>query len=163
MRNIVLCRVDDRLIHGEVVAEWLPSVLANIIMVVDEQMANDVFSRRLIQLLSPKGTTANVYSIGEATTFLNGKANDDEKIMILAKSPTTFLKLVENGISIPKINIGGMGLMGQRKIVYKNIACSIEELTCIHNLLSLGCDVYYQLVPAQPNVNFSKILSNKKL
>ena len=41
MKNIVLARVDDRLIHGEVVSVWTPSLNVNRIIIVDDEVAND--------------------------------------------------------------------------------------------------------------------------
>ena len=38
MRNIVLARVDDRLIHGEVVSVWSPSLSINRIVIVDDEL-----------------------------------------------------------------------------------------------------------------------------
>lgn len=52
MKNIVLARVDDRLIHGEVVSVWTPSLNVNRIIVVDDEVAADKFNKRVIKALA---------------------------------------------------------------------------------------------------------------
>ena len=54
MKNVVLARVDDRLIHGEVVSVWTPSLNVNRIIVVDDEVAADKFNKRVIKALAPK-------------------------------------------------------------------------------------------------------------
>ena len=58
MKNIVLARVDDRLIHGEVVSVWTPSLNVNRIIVVDDEVAADKFNKRLMYTEQKKGQTS---------------------------------------------------------------------------------------------------------
>ena len=55
MRNVVLARVDDRLIHGEVVTAWTPTMRANRIIIVDDDVAKDEFNVRVVKALAPNG------------------------------------------------------------------------------------------------------------
>ena len=61
MKNIVLARVDDRLIHSEVVSVWTPSLQVNRIIIVDDEVAADKFNKRIIKALAPNGVKCNVY------------------------------------------------------------------------------------------------------
>lgn len=70
MRNIVLARVDDRLIHGEVVTAWTPSLSANRIVIVDDTVAADKFNKRVLMALAPQGTKVAVLSVEGATKAL---------------------------------------------------------------------------------------------
>ena len=70
--------------------------------------------------------------------------------MLLAKTPITFNRLYDNGItSIKEVNLGGMGLRDERKTFIKNVACDEKEIESIRNMLGKGIRVYYQLVPEQ--------------
>lgn len=59
MRNVVLARVDDRLIHGEVVTAWTPTFKANKIIIIDDEVAKDTFNVRVVKALAPAGTKCN--------------------------------------------------------------------------------------------------------
>lgn len=69
MKNVVLARVDDRLIHGEVVSVWTPSLNVNRIIVVDDEVAADKFNKRVIKALAPNGVKVNVYGTEKEQTF----------------------------------------------------------------------------------------------
>lgn len=63
MRNVVLARVDDRLIHGEVVSVWTPNLSANCILVADDAVAQDKFNVRVLKSLAPDGVKVFVATV----------------------------------------------------------------------------------------------------
>lgn len=149
MRNVVLARVDDRLIHGEVVSVWAPSLSVNRIIVADDGVAADKFNSRVLKALAPGGVKVNVYSVETAGEKLKEEEIKGERIMILAKTPITFLRLVDNGVAIKEVNLGGMGLRDERTPFIKNVSASPGEITSIKEMRSKHVRVYYQLVPEQ--------------
>lgn len=149
MRNIVLARVDDRLIHGEVVSVWTPSLSANRIIVADDGVAADKFNSRVIKLLAPAGVKVNVYTVDEAAQRLMKDPVAGEKIIVLAKTPITFEQMYKQGVALKSVNLGGMGIRDERTPFIKNVACSPEERESIKTMLEDGISVYYQLVPEQ--------------
>ena len=72
-----------------------------------------------------------------------------EKIMVLTKTPNTYAKLVDLGCEFEAVNLGGMGLRGERTPFIKNVACCADEIQSIKHLMDKGVNVYYQLVPEQ--------------
>lgn len=150
MKNVVIARVDDRLIHGEVVSVWTPSLQVNRIIIVDDEVANDAFNKRVIKALAPNGVKCNVYGIEKGADILQRDSKEaSERVMILTKSPITFDKMSDLGLNLKEINLGGMGLRGERTPFIKNVACSPAEIEAIKNLKAKGTRVYYQLVPEQ--------------
>lgn len=149
MRNVVLARVDDRLIHGEVVSVWTPTLSVNRIIIADDAVAADKFNKRVVKALAPDGVKVNVYSVDKASEKLKLDSEPGEKVMILTKTPISYLRMVENGVPLKEINLGGMGLRDERKTFIKNVACDEKEKDAIRQLLSKGVRVYYQLVPEQ--------------
>ena len=81
MRNIVLARVDDRLIHGEVVTAWTPSLSANRIVIVDDTVAADKFNKRVLMALAQQGTKVAVLSVEGATKALQKPDPGNERGM----------------------------------------------------------------------------------
>lgn len=149
MRNIVLARVDDRLIHGEVVSVWSPSLSINRIVIVDDEVAVDAFNKRVLKALAPEGIKVLVYDTATASEKLKGDPKPGEKMMVLTKTPITYLRLVENGVALKEVNLGGMGLRNERRPFIKNVACDDAEIEAIRQLEEKGVRVYYQLVPEQ--------------
>lgn len=150
MKNIVLARVDDRLIHGEVVSVWTPSLQVNRIIIVDDEVAADQFNKRVIKALAPNGVKCNVYDTEKGADVLQRDSKDPgERVMILTKTPITFDRMAKMGLKLKEVNLGGMGLRGERTPFIKNVACSPAEIESIKSLMEQGTRVYYQLVPEQ--------------
>lgn len=159
MRNIVWCRVDDRLIHGEVVTAWTPFTQANRIVVVDDEVAADNFNKRVLKSLAPAGTQVAVLTVSGATKALQKDPKPGEKVMLLTKSPIVFEQLLDGGVAIKQVNIGGMGIRGDRKPFLNNCSASPAEVDSMRRMKKeKGVDVSYQLVPEQKVVDISNLL-----
>ena len=129
MKKIVLARVDDRLIHTEILTLWVPEVRANRILIVDDVVAKD----KVIKEMAPKGLIIHVYGIDRAVEKLKEPPSfDGERVIVIAETPLVFEELLKRGIRIPQLNIGGMGIRGERKTVARRIACDEREMESIH-------------------------------
>ena len=120
-------------------------------------MAADEFNKRVIKALAPNGVKCNVYTTERGADILQRDSKDPaERVMILTKTPITYDRMADLGLKLKDINLGGMGLRGERTPFIKNVACSPDEITAIKNLMSKGTHVYYQLVPEQQVIEASE-------
>lgn len=160
MKNIVLARVDDRLIHGEVVSVWTPSLNVNRIIIVDDEVAADSFNKRVIKALAPNGVRCNVYGTERGAEILQKDSKDaNEKVMVLTKTPITYDRMTDLGLKLTDVNLGGMGIRGERTPFIKNVACSPDEIEAIKHLMEKNVHVYYQLVPEQQVIEAADYIS----
>lgn len=149
MRNVVLARVDDRLIHGEVVTAWIPTTRANRVIIVDDEVSQDAFNVRVVKALAPAGTKVFVYDVEKASEKLMVPGVDGERLLLLAKTPTTYNRLIKNGVPLKEVNLGGAGIRGERQPFINNVALNPEEVLACEQMKNAGIRVYYQLVPEQ--------------
>ena len=129
MSKIVLSRIDDRLIHGQVMTAWVQHVGGNEIVIVDDKVAKDPFLSAVITGAVPKHLNAQAMTIDDAAEYLEKIKDEDKNIIILAKGPKVFLDLLEKGVQVKEINLGGMGSTQERKKLYKNISAC----TCLYS------------------------------
>lgn len=162
MRNVVLARVDDRLIHGEVVTAWTPNSKANKIMIVDDEVAEDTFNVRVVKALAPVGTKVIVYTVDKAAEKLMVPGVDGERIMILTKSPSSYARLIRAGVPIKEVNLGGAGIRGERQPFINNVALSPQEVLDCEEMKNAGVRVYYQLVPEQGVIEIDDAVKKAK-
>lgn len=162
MRNVVLARVDDRLIHGEVVSVWTPSLSCNCILVVDDDVAADKFNTRVIKSLAPNGVKVFVSTTEKAVGGLLKDPIPGENVIVLTKTPITYARLVDAGVPFKEVNLGGMGIRGERKPFIKNVSASPAEIEAIEHLREKGVHVYYQLVPEQAVIEVDEALAKAK-
>lgn len=85
--DLGLVRIDDRLIHGQVVANWVKVLRSRRIVIVDDDVAADSFMQNVMRLAAPPGVTVEVYSLQEGINVLKGKPLQADKILVLLKSP----------------------------------------------------------------------------
>lgn len=98
MKNIVLARVDDRLIHTEILTLWVPEVRANRIVIVDDVVAKDKFRSKAIKEMAPQGLIIHVYGIDRATEKLKEAPSfDGERAIVIAESPLVFEESIKRG------------------------------------------------------------------
>lgn len=162
MRNVVLARVDDRLIHGEVVTAWIPTYKATRILIIDDDVAKDEFNVRVVKALAPAGTKAFVYTVEKASEKLMVPGVEGERLLLLAKTPTTFNRLIQNGVPLKEVNLGGAGIRGERKPFINNVALDPAEVTACEEMQKSGCRVYYQLVPEQGVIEIDEAVKKAK-
>ncbi len=158
MKNIVLCRIDDRLIHGQVVTSWVKQTSGNKIIIVDDALTKDVFMQKILKAAAPPDVKVEVLNTDDATDVLKEEPASGEKIIILVKTPQALEKLIEGGVELPKIILGGMGAKEGRKKFNRNVSASSEEVDSMKRILEGGTEIYYQLVPTEAAVNVSKLL-----
>jgi PTS system mannose-specific IIB component len=158
MPNIVLTRIDDRLIHGQVMTSWVKYTRANKIVIVDDEVAKDPFMGKVLKMAVPSGIEVDVYDKDKAVEVLKAEGQDSKSIIILVKYPKTIYALIEGGVDIKEINVGGMGAGPGRKLLYKNISVSPEEREIFKKMVALEKNIYIQIVPDDKKVEIKKYL-----
>ncbi len=158
MQNIVLIRVDDRLVHGQVMTSWLKATNANKIMVVDDDVAADPLMKTVLKGVVPSQIKLGIFSIEKAVDRLVKGFKDDDRVIMLVKTPETVWSIQQAGVDVHALNIGGMGIRPDRRTLYQNIACSDSERSAIKGLLDSGCEVTIQITADDSKVNVASHL-----
>lgn len=155
MTKIVLARVDDRLIHGQVMTAWIQYTGGNHIVIVDDVTAQDDFTKQIMQMAVPTGIKLDIYNVQEAPQKIN--ANQTDKLIILAKTPQVFLQLIQAQVALPGVIIGGMGANKDRQKVYKNIFMSAIEKQAVQAIGAQGVAVKIQVIPDEKALSIEKV------
>lgn len=158
MSEIVLTRIDDRLIHGQVMTAWVKKTRANQILIIDDEVAKDEFMREVLKMSAPNGIDIVVKGLADAVAFLNQQGDNDKRLIILVKGPTVIEQLLENGIVIDKLVVGGMGAKAERRVLYKNISASEEERAVFKRMIDRKIPVVIHIIPDQKETDLSKYL-----
>ena len=123
--KIGLARIDDRLIHGQVATRWTKETNVNRIIVVSDEVAADNVRKTLLTQVAPPGVTAHVVDVAKAIRVYNNPKYAADRVMLLFTNPTDVLRLVEDGVNITSVNIGGIAYRQGKTQV--NNAVSIDE------------------------------------
>lgn len=147
MSKIVMYRIDDRLIHGQVVTGWLGLRNANTIWIVDDIVACDPMMLDIFRFAAPTGVKFQAYTVDQAAERLANLDEGNERILFLAKVPKTFVRLAEKGFIPEDINYGAMSKKKDSITLGQNCDLSPEEIEDSEKLFQLGVHIWLQLVP----------------
>jgi D-glucosaminate-specific PTS system IIB component len=147
MSEVVLNRVDDRLIHGQVMTGWLGSRRANVIWIADDGVATNPMMLDIFRFAAPAGIKIEAFTIERAAEKLSQLSDGHDRIILLAKVPRTFLRLLEKGYRPSDINYGAMAHKANSRNVAPNCDLSPDEIADSEQLHRQGIRIWIQLVP----------------
>ncbi len=157
--SVQLFRIDDRLIHGQVVLGWAKYLNSTNVILCDDEIAQNEWESELYLACVPTNIEAKILNIEEATQLLKNGIGELEKTIILVKSPAVLLKVIEYGYSPEKVNIGGIHFNEDRKKYLPYVFLSEQEISDLKTCQESGVNIYCQDVPNAKVYDLSDILT----
>lgn len=160
---IVLARIDDRLIHGQITVSWSKVSNPDIIAVVDDKVASDEIQRSTLELATPIGIELIVLGVSEGIKELAPKsARAKKKVFLIAPTPEDILRLIEGGVEVKSINVGQMGFKQGKKQISKTISVEKRDIEAFRKLRSMGIGLEQRQLPGEKKVDLEKLLPEIK-
>jgi len=151
-----LHRVDDRLIHGQVVVAWGRHLHPQRIWVVDDATAANDWEKQLLATAAP-GVEVRVLTVAEAATEYGQEALAEGVSILLVRSLASAAELLEAGAAIPALNLGGIHYAPGRTKVNDYIYLSADDRAHARHLIARGVRLTVQDVPAARAVSLSEL------
>lgn len=148
--NILLTRIDNRLVHGQVGVTWTSTIGANLLVVVDDEVAKDDMQQKLMSM------TADTYGFGirffsiEKTINVISKAAPHQKIFLICRTPATVRKLVEGGVPLKDVNVGNMHFSEGKHQISNKVYVNDRDLEDLQFIRGNNINVFIQDVPGEP-------------
>lgn len=145
--NILLTRIDNRLVHGQVGVTWTSTIGANLLIVVDDEVAKDEIQQKLM------GITADTYGFGirffsiEKTIAIIEKAAPHQKIFLICRTPDIVRKLIEGGVPLKDVNVGNMHFSEGKKQISSKVYVDESDLDDLRFIKHSGVNLFIQDVP----------------
>lgn len=155
---IVLCRVDHRLLHGQVAFTWTQNVGSNCILIANDAVAKDDLRMTALRVSKPNGVKLVIKSIDDSLKALNSGVTDKYKLMILCESIKDAARLVEGYDKIKSINLGGIKNETGKKQISKAISVSEEEVEILKELNEKGIELEVRMVPDDSKQDVMKLI-----
>ncbi|MCI1858824.1 MAG: PTS sugar transporter subunit IIB [Sporolactobacillus sp.] len=161
MAEIALIRIDFRLIHGQVITRWVKQTNVNRIIVIDNQLAKNPFLSQVYVMAAPEGISVEMMTTDEAADSWEKDRFGRGRVLILFKTVATAVEASKKGISLAKLQIGGLGAAPGRKVVHNQITLDKKDADQLKQLQDKGTKVLFQTVPDETPASLNRIL--KKL
>lgn len=156
--SLVLTRIDNRLIHGQVLEAWVPTVNANCILVANDEVAGNPFQKLLMEAAVPSGLKVVISPIGDlACRYRQGEFADYRVLLLFAGSHDALIAH-EQGLRFDDLNLGNMHA-GEGKL---RLCCTIsltkEDIENLQSLEQQGVRITSQCIPSDRGREWRKLL-----
>ena len=148
---IVLLRIDDRLIHAQVVIGWGRKLRPDRILVADDEVSESDWEKELYLSASPD-IKVSIASVEEAWDMISGGVFDREKVLLLVKGPEEASRLIGKGLDLREVNVGGMHYAGGRQKVLDNVYLDPEERKILREMVKQGITLEARALPGDERV-----------
>lgn len=145
--NILLTRIDNRLVHGQVGVTWTTAIGANLLVVVDDITASDKMQQQLMTMTAESSGVGIRFFTIEKTIQVISKAAASQKIFLVCKTPETVRKLIDGGVQLKEVNVGNMHFSDGKKQITKKVFVDDKDVEDLKYIEGKGVDVYIQDTP----------------
>lgn len=157
---IVLNRIDDRLIHGQVVVGWGQPLDIRFIVLVDDEVAASEWEQELYRMGTPPEMDVYFHSVADAPRVLDAYREDVRAGILLTGNVQSMLRLVEHA-GVREVNVGGLHHRGDRKPRLRYVFLSSQEEQLLRDMAAQGATVTAQDVPATHPVELNELLESE--
>jgi mannose/fructose/N-acetylgalactosamine-specific phosphotransferase system component IIB len=157
--DVQLFRIDDRLIHGQVVLGWAKPLKSERILLCDDEISQSEWEKELYYTCVPPALETMIFNIGETVDFLTNQIKDNDKTIVLVKDPRSVIAIIERGYQPGNVNIGGIHYDDHRRKFLPYVYLNDEEVQQIHWLLDKGVSIYCQDIPTGRKYDAREIVS----
>ncbi len=156
--RLSVIRVDDRLIHGQVVFGWTQSLGIQQILVADDATAANPAQCDLMLLAVPAGVVGDVLTIADAAEVIQ-ESQSDVPTMVLVRGPAELLALKQAGVPMTEVNVGNVHTGPGRRRLTKEVHASDEEIAIWRQLAADGVKLEALWIPGQAKTDLGKLVS----
>ncbi len=144
---IALLRVDDRLIHGQVILGWGSVLKPDRIILADDDVAASDWEKDLYAASVPAEIKVSILTIPEAAAQLKRGVFDAEKVFLVVRNPRQVVALMDLGLPVAEVNVGGLHFREGREKVLDNVFIDAEERAILRELVKRGVTLDARAVP----------------
>ncbi len=132
MMDIIFTRIDNRLLHGQVVESWLPQIKAQEVVIVSREAASSRLMQKMLRLALPPSYGLHIFDETAAAKYLEGQSA--QKVFLLIDGFEALASLIKDGVKFEKVNIGNTEYQEGKKEYSQGIYLSEKEVPLVKDL-----------------------------
>jgi len=147
---LLLARIDDRFIHGQVTVGWCRRLEPDHLVLCNDEIAADPWQRRVYASSVPPRIRVWVRDRAGTAALLGAGAEAlpaDEGVVLLTGDPGDMLDLARRGVPLPAVNVGGMHIGGGKRELLESVYVDRADVAHLRALLASGSRLTAQTVP----------------
>ncbi len=153
--TLVGFRIDDRLLHGQVVENWIEALRPDVIVVASDRVAGDAFTRELYAAALPPGIRLVVAPIPAAAAAAR---DSTERVLLITGSAGDALALVGAGVAVSAVTVGGVHHAGGKERILDFVYLDDDDREALRRLHAAGIALVAQDVPRRRPADLAPLL-----
>jgi len=158
--SITLTRIDNRLIHGQVLETWVPYLNANCIVVANDQVAATTLQRVVMESAVPRGIRVVIASVAEVADLFAGHDLDKNRVLLLFANSSDALRGHQLGIPFCELNLGNMHAGEGKYRLCCTLALDKGDIENLKGLEADGVRIVSQCIPPDREQPWRKLIQN---
>lgn len=155
---IVLIRVDDRLVHGQILEGWLPSTRAQEVLIANDALAEDELQKMILESAVPFSVSLIIDSVEKIAAILMNDSSSHIRRMVIVDKPVDALRLKKAGVDFNSLNLGNLAGSNCKKCLSKSIMVGEECLNTLREIMDEGIRINIQSVPFEKGVELNSLV-----
>ena len=151
---VVHVRMDNRLIHGQILVSWNAAIKIDHIIVTNDVVAGDPLQVTLLKAVAPLTAKVSVLSIKDCVVYCNSSDAVSENIFIIAKFPEDGLALVESGLNMPVLNLGNQAFVRNSKRISNTVYLTESGVKALKTLHEKGIRITCRMMPSDADSEY---------
>lgn len=150
MTNVVLARIDDRFIHGQVTVGWGQALRPDHLVLANAAIAEDPWQSRVYASSAPPALGVSVLTPPAAAVAITGGDHAlarARRVILITGSPADMLTIVEGGLEIARVNVGGMHFTPGKQEIVPSVWVDRHDLAAIRALMQRAIVLSVQALP----------------
>ena len=157
--SVILYRIDERLIHGQVVVGWGSQLKPDRIVVVDDELAGSDWEQELYTLGLPADLASEFATVADARSRLASWRSSSERVFLLTRDIRTMMQLADGGaMNGEEVNLGGIHHKPGRRPVLPYLYLNEQELAELDSLATSGVNVSARDLPGGKRVEAGQLV-----
>ena len=156
---VILLRIDDRLLHGQVAFSWLNTMGPDAIVIANDEILSNEIQKTAIKMAKPAGIKMTIRSLEDGIDLINNDRVKKMKLFVVVKTTEDALKVIkEVKERIPLVNIGGISNRTKGNNIAKGIYLSDQDIINIKEIQKLVDKVDARIVPTDKKRNINDLI-----
>lgn len=139
-------RIDNRLVHGQIIEAWLPYTGATRLVVANDALAADDLQQQIMTLAIPGRIEVHFLSVEKLHLFF-AKDTSAAGTLVLLANCCDARRVYDSGVVPDVINVGNLHYGPGKKQLCAHVAVSDDDATCLHYLQNHGVGLDFRCVP----------------
>ncbi|MDI6757202.1 MAG: PTS sugar transporter subunit IIB [Endomicrobiia bacterium] len=145
--TLALARIDDRLVHAQVIEGWLKAVGADTVVLVSDDVAADDIQKTMYSLTVPYGMPIECLSVAEAAKKLPAMMDSPSAVLLIMPSLSEAMALVGAGVKIKSLNVGGLHARSGKKFYTPTLSLDDKDIDVARRLEAAGVELETRVLP----------------